>query len=210
MSRFYMAMQEVLERPQYDILTGRAVDYQQVIMEAISRAVLNLLERVRLRIPDSPVYNLEALTFFFVVAVALLLLGTSMGVTYVILKYRRKRVSHTASVAAIFDDIANKKFSLSDLLGMSQKYAEKDQLRDAVRYYYMAVLVALDDRRTIRVDKSKTNAQLARELSAAAPYLSEAYLSVVGVFEESWFGKKKVDEGRYRHFAAYAEEILRK
>ena len=208
MSSFYEAMQEVLSRPQYDILTGRAVDHQQLIMEALGRAIMGLFERVRLNMPYSPNYNLEALIFIFVIVAALLLLAVSMGVTYILLKRRGRRDDTAASVAAIFDDIENKRFSLSDLLRTSREYAEKNQLRDAVRYYYIAVLVSLDDKRTIRVDKSKTNAQLTKELVLAAPALSEPFVSVVDVFHEAWFGLKGVDEDRYRRFTVNVEEIL--
>ena len=207
MSDFYIAMQEVLSRSQYDILTGRAVDYRQIIMEALGRAVISLLERVRLRIPDSTDYNVEVLIFTFIIAAALLLLGVSMALTYILLKRRRKR-STANSVATIFDDIAHKRFTLSDLLHTSQEYADKNQFRDAIRYYYIAVLVFLDDKRTIRVDKSKTNAQLARELQQAAPYISNSFISVVGVFEEAWFGHRAIDKERYGHFAINVDEIL--
>lgn len=210
MTPFYEAMLEVLERPEYDILTGRTVDYQQIIMEAIGRAVISLFERINIRLPDSPEYNPEALTYVFIVVAIFMLLSASMGVTYILIKRRGRKARQDAYSAAIFDDIASNRFSLSDLLRLSKEHADKSQLREAVRYNYIAVLVALNDKQTIKVDKSKTNAQLIRDMSQAAPALLDQFTQVVDIFQQTWFGKKNIDADRYRLFSAEAEAIFKK
>lgn len=208
MNQFYEAMQEVLERPAYDILTGRSIDHQQVIMQVLGRAIVSLLERVRFNVPEGIDYNLEAFTLIFVISSALLLLSISMAIVYILFK-RMSRKNRQAEVsAAIFDDIAHKRFSLSDLLAMNREFATKNQLREAIRCYYIAVLISLDDTRIIRVDKSKTNDRLTEELAEARPMLFEPFVSVVDLFQQTWFGRKSVDESKYLNFAAMAEEIL--
>ena len=205
---FSGAMQEVLQRPDYDILTGRAIDYQQVIMEALGRAIISLLEQVRLSLPYSPEYNLQAMTFAFIISAALLLLAASMGITYLILKRRGRKIAINTHASAIFDDIANKRFTLSELLDLSLEYARRHEFRDAIRHYYIAVLVDLHDKNTIRVDKSKTNAQLSKELESADPALLGPFVSLVDIFHKVWFGNKSIDEEKYRLFAANAKEVL--
>jgi len=209
MTSFYEAMHEVLQRPQYDILTGRAIDYRQIIIDALNRTLINLLEQLFSNMPDySPEYNLGAITNIFIVVTALLLLGAVIGIVYFILKRTGKNAAKEISLASVFDDISNKRFTLGDLLKLSRKYAEKNQFRDAVRHHYIAVLVALHDKQTIQVDKSKTNAQLTRELALAAPTLSDPFISIVDVFQETWFGRRSVDANQYHHFTVNAEEIL--
>lgn len=203
-------MQEVLYWPQYDILTGRAIDYQQVLMEALGRAILNLLERINFNMPASGDYNLQAITTAFIIAAALLLLAASMAITYTLLTRKSRRAKRAADYfsKAVFEDISNKRFTLSDLLRIKEEYAQNDQFRDAVRYYYIAVLVALNDKKTIEVDKSKTNDQLAQDIKDAAPALFEPFTSVIDVFQRTWFGMKGMDEERYSRFAASAEKLL--
>jgi len=208
MTPFYEAMREVLQRPRYDILTGRAIDYQQVIMDALRRAVINFLEKIFQHDPEAPAYNLEFITYTFIVVTTLLLLGTIVGIIYIFLKHRGQGAAEALSVASLFDDIANRRFTLDDLLHLSHEYAKKGQFRDAVRHHYIAVLVDLHNKKTIRVDKSKTNAQLIRELTLAAPALSDSFVSVVDVFHDVWFGRKAVDENRYYHYKTNAEELL--
>jgi len=206
MSSFNEAMQEVLVRPEYNVLTGRSIDYQQVIMEALGRAFLTLFERFQFNMPDPSGYNLRTITIVFIVVSALILFGVIMAAVYVLLRNRGR--SKSQSVSEIFDDIAHKRFSLTELLRLSKEYAADKNFRDAVRHHYIAVLVALDDKKTIQVDKSKTNAQLAWELSQVSPALSGTFVSVVDVFQQTWFGKKDVNEDQYHYFAANVEEIL--
>lgn len=206
---FDEAMYEVLARPKYDILTGRAVDYQQIIMEALGRAIIGLLDRVQLNVPDPGAYDLRAMTYVFVIVAAILLLGVAMGLTYIILKRRARRARQNSDISAIFEDIANKQYTLPQLLKKSREFADANQLREAVRCYYIAVLVSLENKRTIKVDKSKTNAQLIEEIAQKAPALSSYFALVVDLFQQSWFGFKPVDEDGYRKFTANAEEILK-
>ena len=208
MRPFYDAMYEVLAAPKYDILTGRAIDHQQVIIEALGRAILNLLERVNFGQLDAPVYNLGFLVNAFIIAAVLLLLGTAVVITYILITRRARMKRREADTADIFEDIANRRYTLSELLLMAQEYVNKNHYRDAVRYYYIAVLVALDDKRTISVDKSKTNAQLVQDMIKAAPDLTDPFISVVDIFQQVWFGGKAVDEYRYGLFVEKAEEIL--
>ena len=208
MTPFYQAMQEVLEWSRYDVLTGRSIDYQQFIIEAIEGVVASILEFLRLNTSDTAEYNLQAITSVFIMAVALLFLGVSTWSISLLLKRKWLNAQQEFSVSALFDDVAHKRFTFSELLLLSQEHAKKKQLREAARYRYIAVLVCLDNKKVIIVDKSKTNAQLIKELSLAAPTLLDSFVSVVDLFQQTWFGKKDIDEDEYRHFAVSAEELL--
>ena len=210
MGDFYQAMQEVLQRPRYDILTGRSTDYQQLIRdtmlsvaESAFDAFIDLLRRLDFNVPDAPNYNVQAIANVFLIVTGALLALALFGAVYFFIKRRSKAVSE-ASMASLFDDIANKRFSLSDLLKTSEEHAKNEQYREAIRYRYIAVLVALNDKRIIRVEKSKTNAQLSTELRAAAPTLAEPFDNTVDTFQKSWFGLKAVD---YQDFILNVEKV---
>lgn len=204
---FYEAMQEVLQRPAYDVLTGRTVDYQRVILDAIGRAIINILERIHIRTPEDTAYNVEFFALIFVITAAVLLLATAIGVAYYIIKQKNKNAERQV-ISSIFDDVANKNITLPQLLNDAKQYADTNQFREAVRCYYTAVLISLNDKRTIRVNKSKTNAQLVSELYEVAPALYEPFAEVVETFQQAWFGRKYVSDDRYKIFVARAEGVL--
>jgi len=204
---FNEAMQEVLELPKYDILTGRAVDYQQIITDALVNALINIISRINLSLNDSPEYNLQLILNFFIVIAALIFLGAAIGIVYILLKLRARK-NHELGVTEIFENVENKRYTLSDLLRHSVKYAEMREYRKAIRHKYIAILVKLNDNNTIQVNKSKTNYRLSNELSVAAPDLSESFGIVVNMFHASWFGKQDVCEEDFNFFSKAAEELL--
>jgi len=208
MMSFYEAMQEVLQRPEYDILTGRAIDYQQILIDALINAIINFFEGFEGSYGNTPNYNLEVITYIFIAVAVLLLLIIIAGIAYVLLKSRGRNAAEELSVASIFDDVANKRFTLDDLLRLSREYADKKQFRDAVRHHYVAVLVDLHNKKTIQVNKSKTNAQLIRELTSVSSQLSAPFVAIVDAFHDTWFGMKALDEHQYLIFTANAEVIL--
>jgi len=201
---FYQAMQEVLARPKYDLLTGRAINYWEIFWDAVGCAVLNLLEQITLNIPDTD-YNLNFISTLFIIFTVLLLLVVVIGSIYLYLRYRKKKDKGEQSIATIFDDIANRRLSYNDLLRISQKHAEKGQYREAVRNRYIASLVVLHEKKTISVDRSKTNSQLARELNEAVPSLTKSFKTVIDIFHLTWFGKKDIDSMAYGDFKANAQ-----
>ena len=211
MGDFYQAMQEVLQRPRYDVLTGRAVDYQQLIreallsvVEAVFDAFINFLRRLNFAVPNAPNYNLQAITTVFLIVTGALLALALFGAVYFLMKRHGRAAKEKASLSNIFDDIANKRFSLADLLKISEEHAKNGQYREAIRHRYIAVLVILNDKQIIRVEKSKTNAQLSSELHSASPALAQSFDNVVDTFHRSWFGLKPVD---YQDFILNAEKV---
>jgi len=203
---FYQAMQEVLERPKYDMLTGRSVDYWEIFWDAVGRAIINLLERITFNIPETD-YNLSFISTIFIIFTALLLLAVVIGLIFLYLRYRRKRDTKESSVATIFDDIANRRLDYSELLRISQEHAEKGQFREAVRHRYIASLVVLHEKKTISVDRSKTNSQLARELQEVAPSLSESFKMVIDTFHLTWFGQRDIDGTTFGDFILNAQKL---
>ena len=211
MGDFYQAMEEVLARPRYDILSGRAIDHQQLIRDALLSvaesaldAFIDMLQRFNFAVPDTPNYNLQAITTVFLIVTGALLALALFGAVYFLMKRYGRAAKEKASLSNLFDDIANKRFSLDDLLKISEEHAKNGQYREAIRHRYIAVLVTLNDRQVIRIEKSKTNAQLSKELHDASPTLAEPFDSVIDMFQRSWFGLKEVE---YQDFILNAEKV---
>jgi len=211
MGDFYPAMQEVLLGRRYDVLTGRAIDYQQVIrdallnlLETIFREFLDLLRNLNFNVPDAMDYNVQAIAAVFLIVTGVLLALALFWIVYLLLKRRSKAAKAEASISSLFDDIANKRFTLADLLKISNEHAKNGQYREAVRHRYIAMLVNLNEKQMIRVEKHKTNAQLSYEIHTAFPALAKPFDTVVDIFQKSWFGLKPVD---YHDFILNAEEV---
>jgi len=206
MIQFYEAMHEVLQRPQYDILTGRAVDWQQVITESIANALIAFFRRFDdWTASPSREYNLDIMIYAFLIVAGILLLVSIVGGIYWFLRRKQRVVRPVSDVSEWFDDIAQRKLSFYDLVRKSQESAANGEYRSAIRHRYLAVLVALHESNAIQVDKSKTNSQLTYELQEARPQLATPFNGVIEIFQQAWFGRKPLDEETWLNYQQFAE-----
>jgi len=208
MNQFYDAMHEVLQGSQYDILTGRATDWQQVITEAIEDALIaffSQFDNFYWSTSQNQDYNLDAMIMAFRIVAIILLIAAVVGGIYWFLRRKRQAVRPSGNVADWFDDISQRKLSFYDLVRKSKECAANGEFRGAIRHRYLAVLVALHESNAIQVDKSKTNAQLAHELQKARPQLATPFGGVVEVFQQAWFGRKPLDEETWLNYQQFAE-----
>lgn len=206
MNPFDDAMREVLSQSRYDRLTGRALDLKQIVSDALMRILEFILKRLRFNLPDMGGFRTDIYVYVFI-AVGVLLLVVITGITLRLLARRRKAAVHDLS--DLFEELAQKQYTVDELLRLSQAREKVENLREAVRFRYIAVLVGLNERQVIFIEKSKTNAVLLAELNAAEPALAPVFSDVVDTFHHAWFGYKPVAAERYTEFLKNTDDLLR-
>jgi len=201
---FDEAMYQVLQTRRYDMLTGRRVDIWRVIGEWLERLIINILNRLNL--PDfggeswDGGIGIIALVFSVVGAIAVIVAGIVLWRTY---KNKRREVRH--DLFDIFEELSQKKYTVAELINLSQTAGDK---RISVRYRYIAVLLALDERAIIRISPSATNRIILREIQHTAPALAQSFVQVAEVFHQVWFGYKNVDDTGFENFTEAVSNII--
>ncbi|MCL2215730.1 MAG: hypothetical protein FWB91_01790 [Defluviitaleaceae bacterium] len=196
------ALYEVLQTSRYDRLTGRSVDFRQVFMEWLERALVWLLSRLNFAFPEGSEINTGVVATVFVVVGALI-----VGVAGVLLArtFLRSRVVEEYDLHDIFEELADKKYTVADLLNLS-KNAENRRL--AVRFKYIATLLALNERQTIRIKPSATNSIILKQIKASTPGLVASFIVVAEVFHRSWFGYKNITDEMFEKFISATDTLV--
>lgn len=78
--------------------------------------------------------------------------------------------------------------------------------RTAVRYLYLSSLLLLDERGLLRFDRSKTNREYLRSVSAF-PGLSAPLREVIDVFDRVWYGFQPLDQDDFQHYLEKVEQL---
>jgi len=204
---FDEALSEVLSGRKYDRLTGRALDFKKIVGDLVARAVEFILRRLNLRMPDWNDYNTSLYLFIFTAVAAVITLAAAGAVVYIILR-RRSKKNAPRDLSDVFDEIKQKNLSSGEYVSLSDDFASENKYREAVRYRFIAALLSLDSARVIKISKSKTNALLAKEVSAAAPGLSKAFNEAADQYHFAWFGYKKMDAVRFENFVSSSRILL--
>ena len=190
------AMFEVLQGRRYDILMGRRVDIQRVIAAWFERLIISILERIHLG--DFEGISRERLG---IIATIFAMIGVVIIVVAVVVLFRllrRSRQNMVHDLSDIFEELSRRSYTVDELLQLSQSAQDR---RLAVRYRYIAALLALNERDIIRISPSATNRLILREIQSAAPGLVSAFSQVVDVFHLVWFGHKQVSDEVFIKFA---------
>jgi len=198
---FENAMETVLKQSKYDALTGRLFDWREWLKEQAIEILTRLLELIDIDL--SSLFNPGAGNWINSWINILRILGIILLVI-LILKlalYIRKRIARrNKTLNGIFEGINKDASTAADLLDTSEQLALSGYIRDAVRYCLAAVLLALDKKKIYRMNFTKTNGQILRELRNTAPSIIPALSVIVDVFNRVWFGHRSITEVEFNQY----------
>jgi hypothetical protein len=205
MNIFDDAMYEVLQKSRYDKLTGRSLDIRGMAEDALVRLVEWVISKFEFNLPDNNNINTNMVAVFFVVAGGIVLMVTAV---LIIRNLHNRKKTVKKDLNGVFEEIAKKDLSAREWLALSQDYFNAGTHREAMRYRFIAVLVALNEKRLIRIEASKTNAQILNELVVSAPELVPSFSVITDCFHRSWFGYKTLYDSEFEKIAINTEAIF--
>lgn len=188
---FYDARNEVLQTSRYDLLMGRRIDPRDRISEWFSDMLTRLFSNFNININLGESYNVDIISIAFVIVGVVLLIVAGI---ILFRSLRKSRTIQQHDLSDIFEEMAKKNYSVSELIQLSQNAPDK---RFAIRYRYIAALLALNEKQIIEIKPSATNAIILRQIQAASPALSPNFSYLADVFHRAWFGYKEVTDETY-------------
>ena len=101
---------------------------------------------------------------------------------------------------------AGERLSARGALAQAGTLAAGGDYRAAIRYLYLSTLLLLDERRTLRYDRSLTNREVLRQV-AGDEALVERLRPVVEEFDRVWYGFAPVDAAEYEDYQRQIEQV---
>jgi hypothetical protein len=197
---FYDAMNEVLETPRYDFLTGRRVSVRDTIFELVDRFFSWLFRNVSFNFSGGGggVFGL-VVTVILLVVIVLAIIAAVFLVRSRISSRQVKR----HSLSDIFEEIKN--FSVDELIELSDK---AEDMRFFVRYRYIAAILSLNEKALVKISPSATNAVILRQIKENAPPIFEQFYLIAETFHYSWFGYKEIGDGAKKAFDSAVGKVV--
>ena len=201
---FYEAMNEVLQTSRYNGLTGRGVNFGQIIGDAVGGLINRIFDGLSFVFPESADMDTSAFAAVFTAA-GIVMAAASVGILIQTFLLRKKdKVLYSDDIYAGFDEL--RKYTVAELLTKSEN-AENRRL--SVRFRYIAALIALDERGTVRVEPSATNALIHRQIKYSAPVLEPPFSRAIDIFHRAWFGHKNISDEAFFDFAGAVDILVR-
>ena len=192
----------------YNILTGRAPDLREraseLAGELLRKILLPLIERAP-RLADGGAGEKILYGVFILIGVVFVALTAHLIAARVKSKKARAvRGEYIYETAPVITETAE------GLLRKAARSAGDGCYREAVRYGYLALLLAFDRSGAIRLLDSKTNGQLKKELRSSAPGMHGDFESVAGVFDAARFGHAEIGPEKYEHNLGLTLSMIKK
>ena len=205
--QFEQAMEDVLNTSRYNRLTGRSVDFRQMIIDAVNRFITFISSRFSINLPDWSSYNTRVISYLFA-GLGIIIALVSIGAILYIITKRRKKVIIASDLADILKGIENKEYTLDEILALSNTCLQNNELREAIRYRYIAVLIYLNGLNIIRIVAYKTNYQIHKDLLTLKPKTAKHFKAIADLYHYTWFGGKLVDNETIGSYIADTEILL--
>jgi hypothetical protein len=157
-----------------------------MVLDLIERIFDALFARLSWSFPQGA-GNGRVVTLIFAYAGGLLLV---VGLTVLARLLWRMRAKRKHDLSDIFAELAAQNYTVADLIRISDEAPEQ---RSAVRYRYIAVLLALDEAGIIRITPSATNALIQRGLNKTHPPLAKDFAQMAQVYHIVWYGYRRVN-----------------
>ena len=167
-------------------------------LERVLRAVGNVLS-------GRVFANLPALASFGIVAGLLALLGLIVYHVLTILRPALRRPAAATSARFVPDELLDKK--PTDLRKLAGQHAARGDYRAALRWAYLALLVALDACGLIHYDQRKTNWEYLRQLERDSALFAPAR-ELTLMFDRKWYGQEDTSAAEYAECERLTQQAL--
>jgi len=198
---FNEAMAEVLQGRRYDRLMGRTTDIWRTIADFIERIMTALFDRINIPFPQGG-GDLRAVPIIFSFVGGLLVVIGVVVMGRLLWQARKKRAY---DLSDIFAELAGGDYTVGDLMRLSDEATNR---RGAVRYRYIAALLALNEAGLIRISPSATNALILRGLKKAHPTLTKPFTDLAEGYHLTWYGFREMDDTTYAAYCTACRTLV--
>lgn len=175
----------------------KALDWIFERINDLLEKLSELLEKIFGKTMDAGGMSTESkkILYFIIVAVLICVLVAAVILVCVLLSKRKKQKS-------VSKDIANE---LQDYLdspetpgALAEKYLAEGNMKNAVRYLFISLLIDFNAKEIIRIHKSKTNSAYRSEIRSFSRELYENASVYFDTFDLCWYGERIPPEEKVR------------
>lgn len=164
--------------------------------------ISEIFDRLLSRFPDVSVPGGAGEAIVFAVYAALIAIVLIM-LWRAVRRFIRARKSRSAAPLSFAGERAA---DADEYLRTAEQRRREGRFAEAVRFAFLAGLLRLDERGSIRAEKWKTNREYAEELHEVDPVAVSRFIECARLFEQVWYGGKDADETDYLRITAWLDE----
>ena len=204
---FYQAMQEALQSSRYFSLQG-GFDGVLDIVENFLDSIFELLLRI-FNVNFSGVgsgVNVEVLSGIFI-AIAVFIVAAI--VIFCARMFLRRRKNDTIYADGIFEEFIKNRLSFDEIMALAKNYDAENNLKEAVRYRYLGMIMLFSAKEIVNVTESMTGGQFELEATRSMPSVQSGVRNTINMYYNLFFGHKSVSTLDYERYLTIYDAVMK-
>lgn len=186
----------IVQGPGYSHLKNGITDFIGTIKNMISKWLTNILKKFFNNI-DSVASVSDKLSIIFIIVGIMAILAIILIIIVKVNKtFERKR-----KVKEILGERIDEKTTPRTLRNKALRFYETGDLRQAIRYDFIALLLLMHEHNLIYLDETKTNEEIYKYLRKNGFTMLEVFNYLTHNFNSTWYGNKEFDNEGYKHWS---------
>jgi hypothetical protein len=197
-TEFNDTVDKVLQRPEYSGLRKNLTNYidrfKEWLQELLTDLLSGLFSNVTIGSGISDILVILALVVFTVLVIYI---AVKIGKTF----ERRKRIKE------ILGERIDEKTTPATLKLKASGFAQAGDIRSAIRYDFIGLLLLMHERNVVYLDDTKTNEEIYRYLVRKKFNLLQQLRDCIRIFNQIWYGHKIGDRQLYEEWTKNVTEL---
>lgn len=189
---FDNTVQGILRRAEYRHLSNKLQDFLDSVKRAVSDWLIELLRRIGSGTPKTPVISDRLSTVFVIIGLLVIL-----AIIILIIVNVSKSFDKKTRVREILGERIDEKTTTAGLRGKAAAFYREGDLRQAIRYDFIALLLLMHEKSLLYLDESKTNQEIYQHLKKNGFSNLQAFEHLIDTYNTTWYGHRQCDRDRY-------------
>ncbi|MDP4178564.1 MAG: hypothetical protein Q8900_09525 [Bacillota bacterium] len=200
--QFDNIINEILSQPGYKHLKNPITEMIDKAKQYIFEQLIKLLIKLFSGFGVAPATASSLSTVFIIagiIVVAVLIIIISIKII--------KRKKKNRKVKEILGEKIDDKTTPSSLRGKAESFEREGELRKAVRYDFIAILLLMHENSLLYLDEAKTNEENYRFLREHKFILLSTFHFLINTFNSCWYGNKSCSPEMYEKWKRNIDDI---
>ncbi|MFL0248443.1 hypothetical protein [Candidatus Clostridium stratigraminis] len=192
-SEFEKGVYNIVQSPSYTHLRNGASDFINKIKEGLTKWLMKLLNKIFNNVDTASAYSGELSTIFIIFGILII-----AAIILVIILKINKTSERKRKVKEILGEKINENTTPNSLREKALSYYENGDVRQALRYDFISLLLLMHNNKIIYLDETKTNEEIYSFLRKNNFNMLKNFKVLIDSFNLSWYGNKEIYEESYR------------
>jgi hypothetical protein len=194
---FDAQVHEILQSAEYTHLKNPLKDFLSKAKEGIKEALFKWLKRSFSNIDNAAVVSDRLSTIFMIVGILVI-----AAIIIIIIVKVNKTFEKKRRVKEILGEKIDNRTTPSSLRQRASGFREAGDLRQAIRYDFIALLLLMHEKSLVYLDETKTNEEIFKYLRKNDFNRADVFKNISDIFNSTWYGHKAADKENYEEWSS--------